>query len=169
MSRAVSSKFIEVMRYDETDEALVAFVRITHPDYATPLYICNYNATLTDPNGPIYATTSQGQQYVYLPFGFTLPEESDAEPVMQIVVDGVSRVLSPLLGSVTTPAKVRIHLALASTPNQIEMSLPQFDLGRAQVDAGRVTLSLAIDAMVSEPYPGGDFTPAAFGGLWSTT
>ena len=71
--------------------------------------------------------------------------------------------------SVITPANVTIEIVLASAPDDVEVTFPDFQLTASQGDDGSITLSLTVDTMASEPYPADNFTPSAFPGLWDST
>lgn len=178
MSRTLSAEFIGAAFGQETDKALIVLMTVTHPDLAAgdivgmpagPIRVSNHPTTRYSSDPLRYGTTSRGQQYTFYPFSTTLPEEGeDAQPTMQIVLDIVERQVTALLASVITPPKVTIELVLSSDPDTVEIEFPDFDLVSSMVDVYQAVLSLSLDSMVTEPYPGYDFTPSATGGLWAS-
>jgi hypothetical protein len=78
----------------------------------------------------------------------------------------VTRDLIPLARSVSSPPQVRIEAVLASDPDAVEMTVPVMDMSNLQYDASALVFDLTIDALVTEPFPSGTFSPAYFGGLF---
>lgn len=165
--RSVSDTFREAMFSQETGELPVLLLTITHPDLETVWRLSSDNGVLLDSENMLYGTTSRGDDYYFFPMDVSLPEEGDdASNVIQITLDNVTREVTPLLQSTVTPAQITIEVVLASAPDDVEIEFPDFELASADVDAGSAVLSLTVDTMASEPFPSGNFTPAAFGGLW---
>lgn len=168
--RTLSDTFKKAMFDQETGEIPVMLLTITHPDLGTTWLLSTDNKDLLDFEQQLRGTVSRGLNFQFLPMDISLPEEGDdAGNVIQIKVDNVSRLLTPLVKAVVTPANVTIEVVLASAPDDVEVSFPDFQLATSEGDDGSVTLSLTVDVMASEPYPADNFTPSAFPGLWSTT
>lgn len=177
--RALSTNLLDAINGAETGDTLIALVTVTHDELAAgnipgvpagPIRFSSHNTTRYDDEGPRFRTVSNGLAYEFFPFRLTMPQEDDGgQPTLQLVFDNVSRELTPLLASVTTPALVTVDFVLLSDPNYVEWSLPDFALVSAELDDGQATLSLIVDAMLDEAFPGYDFTPSVAGGLWSTT
>ena len=165
--RSVSDTFREAMFSQETGELPVLLLTITHPDLETVWRLSSDNKDLLDAENQLRGTVSRDQNFYFFPMDVSLPEEGDdASNVIQITLDNVTREVTPLLQSTVTPAQITIEVVLASAPDDVEIEFPDFELASADVDAGSAVLSLTVDTMASEPFPSGNFTPAAFGGLW---
>lgn len=165
--RSVSDTFREAMFSQETGELPVLLLTITHPDLDTIWRLSSDNKDLLDAEQQLRGTVSRDQNFYFFPMDVSLPEEGDdASNVIQITLDNVTREVTPLLQSTVTPAQITIEVVLASAPDDVEIEFPDFELASADVDAGSAVLSLTVDTMASEPFPSGNFTPAAFGGLW---
>lgn len=165
--RNMSLAFRAAANAEETREILVFLVTITHESLDLPKrYSSDPTARLsTDPLK--YGTVSRGDTFEYLPMTLQLPDDSsDSAPTMKLVLDNVTREAIPLIRSISTPAQVSVELVLASAPDDVEATWPDFDVVNASYDATTVSLELAINALVNEPYPSGTFTPAGFGGLF---
>jgi hypothetical protein len=170
MSRTVSDTLKQAMFDQETDEVIVLLLTITHPDLSETYRISSDNADLLDEELQLRGTTSRENDYNFLPMSASLPEEGDdASNTIQITIDNVSQELTEPLKSVVTPATVTAEVVLASAPDDVEVTFPDFELTSADVDAGSIKFSLTVDVMASEPYPADNFTPSSFGGLWATT
>jgi hypothetical protein len=168
--RTLSDALKQAMFDQETDEVIVLLLTITHPGLSDIYRISSDNKDLLDEELQLRGTTSRENDYNFLPMSASLPEEGDdASNTIQITLDNVSQELTEPLKSVVTPATVTAEVVLASAPDDVEVTFPDFELTSADVDAGSIKLSLTVDVMASEPYPADNFTPSAFGGLWATT
>lgn len=168
--RTLSDTLLKAMFDQETDEIPVLLFTITHPDLDAAILVSSDNADLLDYEQQLRGTISRGQNYQFLPMEVSLPEEGDdASNVIQVTIDNVGRELTSLLKSTVTPASVTVAVVLASAPDAVEVSFPDFEVASAEVDAVSAKLSLTVDTMASEPYPADNFTPGSFGGLWTTT
>lgn len=115
----------------------------------------------------IYGVTSNGQDYVFLPFAFVPPtEEQMAAPHCSITMHDVTRYLTPLIRMATEAPTVSFDLVLHSTPNVVEISFPDFLMGAIQYDQNTVTAELTVESLTNEPFPAYNFTPSAFPGLF---
>lgn len=168
--RDLSDRLKQAMFAPETEEIAVMLLTITHPDLAETWRLSSDNAVLFDKDKQLRGTVSRGKRYHFLPMSISLPEEGDdAGHAIKIKLDNVSRELTPLVQSTLTPARVDLEVVLADAPDLVEVSFPDFALTSADVDAGSATLTLAVDAMMTEQFPCDNFTPSSFGGLWTST
>lgn len=167
MARTVSLTMRQAMNAQETGEVAVILLTITHPDLATPIRLSSDPTTRISTDPLLYGTVSRGQTYYFLPFSAILPDDKDeAPPSARIIIDNIDRELIRLIRSTSTPAAVTLEMVLASAPDSVEIMFPELDLVSADYDAQSVTISLAIDALLTEPYPSGTFDPASFPGLF---
>ena len=167
MSRTVSLTARTAFNAETTGEVPVFLITVDHDDLATPFRFSSDPTTRLSVDPLSYGTVSLGVTYNFLPIGMVMPDDSDeAPPAFRITIDNVAREMVPLLRSVDTPATVTIEMVLASDPDTIEVSWPEFDLIQADYDAQSVIIDLAIDSLVTEPYPFGRFSPSGFGGLF---
>ena len=167
MSRDLSSGFLAAIFAQETDEVPICLLTITHQDLSSPIYLCSNPTERISDDPLIYATNSRGNQYLFLPFDFTMPDDRyDSAPTVNLVIDNIDRTLIGLLRSISSPASITVEIILASSPDQVEISLPGLQLGNAKMEEHSVTIDLIADPLVNEPFPGGSFTPGAFPGLF---
>jgi len=152
---------------ERTGEVPVVLVTVTHESLDAPLYFSSDPTSRITTDPLVYGTVSRGNTYTYLPMSLVLPEDSlDTEPAMQLQLDNVMRTLTPLLRSISTPALVTVELVLASTPDVVEATWPQFEISKSTPVADTVSIDLTTDSDATEPYPAGSFTPAGFPGLF---
>lgn len=167
MSRTVSSRFISAANAQETDEVIICLLTVTHEEIPEPIYISSDATERLSSDPLIYGTTSRSNQYLYLPFEFTLPDDkSDSPPRVQLTMDNTERSLVSLLRSISTPADVLVEIVLGSDLNQVELVMPSLQLGDVTISESTISASLIADSLINEPYPAGLFTPGAFPGLF---
>ncbi|MET3611737.1 hypothetical protein ABID16_000042 [Rhizobium aquaticum] len=167
MSRNLSPRFLTAAFAQETDEVVICLLTITHPDLSAPIYLSSNPTERISDDPLIYATNSRGNQYLFLPFDFTMPDDqADSAPRVQLVIDNTEQQLVAMLRSISTPATIRVEIVLASAPDQVEIALPGLQLGNAKIGEKSVSIDLVADPLVNEPFPGGSFTAGAFPGLF---
>lgn len=156
-----------MMNAQETGIVPIFLLRITHPELAAPFLFSSDPTERISDDPLMYATTSQGLQWLFLPFTLVLPDEKDEAPPQQhLILDNVDRVMVELLRSTTTPAKVQTNLVLSNALDVVEIQGVAFDLTAATYNAQTIDMTLTVDALATEPYPAGTFNPASFPGLF---
>lgn len=167
MSRAISSGLMGAMFAQETDEVAICLLTIEHEEMGTPIYLSNDPTTRVFDDPLVYATESRGQQFLFLPFDFTFPDDkSDSPPRVQLTVENIDRQLVGVLRSFSTPPTVTLEIVLASAPDLVEIALPGLQLANAQMDDTKIAIDLAADPLINEPFPAGSFTPGSFPGIF---
>lgn len=164
---ALSYSLLRAMNGGETDEVLVLLVTVYDPDSGSLLRFSSDNAERFSDEPLAYGTTSRGDAFNFLPMKVTFPSSGDdTAPAMSVTLDAVAQEAVPLLRSIRSMASVTIELVLASSPDTVEMAFPAFDLTQFDLSAGSCTVSLSLDSLESEPFPGPTFNPQAFPGLF---
>ncbi|NLS03627.1 DUF1833 family protein [Rhizobium sp. P32RR-XVIII] len=167
MSRTVSPAFLNAINSQETDEVVICLLTVTHEDLAEPIFLSSDATTRISDSPLVYATVSRGNEYLFLPFEFTLPDDkSDSPPRIQLSIDNTDRSLVAMLRSFTTPASIKLEIVLASSLDDVEIEMPALQLSEVTIGEEQVTADLVADALINEPYPAGQFTPGAFPGLF---
>ncbi|MFQ5776363.1 MAG: DUF1833 family protein [Kiloniellaceae bacterium] len=141
----------------ETGEAFIILLTIDHPNLAAPIRVA----------GDGLDVISRGDTFVAMPFDLSLPEQTeDRPPRARLAIDNVSRDIVKAVRSISSPATVLIEIVLASDPNTVEASLPDFILRDVRYDALVVEGDLDLEDFAAEPYPAAIFSPANFPGLF---
>jgi len=165
--RTLSLTMRGAMNAQETGEVPVFLLRITHALLDAPILISTDPTQRLSDSPLVYGTRSRGEDYMFLPMGYAMPDETDGGvPAMRLTIENVGLELIALLRSTSTPAQVGMELVLASAPDMPEITLPQFELVGADYDAEQVILTLALNGLATEPFPFGSFSPATFPGLF---
>lgn len=140
---------------------------ITHPSLSAPIYLST-DATqriTTDPL--VYGTISRGITFLYAGIDVTLPDDQDkSPPSSKLLIANVTRDLIPLARSVSTPPTIKIEAVLQSALNNVEMVWPALDMSNLSYNAVQLTFDLTMDALVTESFPRGAFSPAYFPGMF---
>jgi hypothetical protein len=155
--RSLSSAAVRALTAQETGEAFLMLVTITHDDLAAPLYFANNTVDVT----------SRGHQFLGWPFEVALPDErEDALPTVQLRIDNVDRrIMEGIRGLLTAPT-VLLEIVLASAPDIIEAGPFNFTLRGVEYDALVITGTLAPEDVLNEPAMQYSFTPDLFPGLF---
>lgn len=150
-----------------TGEAFIILLSIEHPNLAQPARISN-DPTQLLPVAQVRGTISNGEEFIYLPFEFLFPnQEADTSPVAQIRIDNISREISTIIDSLSSPPTIQIQVVLSSTPDIVELELLDFKLRRTEWNILTVTGDITVEHFEQEPFPAGRFNPSGFPGLFS--
>lgn len=169
MARTLSVNMVNAMYAQETGEAVICLMTISHPSFGQTYYVSSDATTRVSTEPLVYKTVSNGIDYFYAPLQIKLPDDVEEQaPTTQFMLENVSRDIVARIRSVDTRqgrAKFNIKLVRASAPNTIEIEYPDFDIVNASFNANVVTLTAQIDVMTDEPYPAHTFDPSGFPSL----
>jgi hypothetical protein len=134
----------------------LALLTVTHGSFATIRVVADHQNV-----------TSRSNVYTAHAFSVRLPADRHEEmPQASIVIDNVDRSLVEAVRSVTTPGTVTIENIRRSDPDTVVRSWPNFELKSVEIHADSISLVLGPDPVLEESYPGIDFTPLLFPGLF---
>lgn len=157
MSRTLSSAFLQAVLANNTDEAFLLLITISHPSIDPAIRVCANAANII----------SRGWTFVGLPVEAELPgDEDDAPPVAVIKIDNISQDIVKKARSIRTKPEVTLEIVMESNPDFVEVSLPTFQLTKVDYDIFWVTGQLEVDDLASEPFPYAIFSPAKFRALF---
>ena len=115
----------------------------------------------------LYGVVSNGFSYTFIPMQISLPSEDEAQaPRCSIVLNDVTRYITPIIRSITAPPRIKLELVLAKTPNVIEVSFSDFYINNFSYNSQAVTADLAMIDYEREPFPMHSFTPRYFPGMF---
>lgn len=159
MSRSTSLTFRQAVYAQETAQAFVVLLEITHSDLAPPIRVCS--------GGQNIASGPGGNPFVFYPFELNLPDETtESVPAATITIDNVDRQIIASLRTLASPPTVRIMVVLSSTPSVVEADFPVFKFIEITYDALTITGTISIEDFLLEPFPGDSFVPSLFPGLF---
>jgi hypothetical protein len=141
----------------ETDEAVIILLTITHPDLAAPLRFARN----------MQAVISRGNTFTAYAFDVDLPTQDSESPAKSTLrIDNVDRVIVEQLRLISGPPGVMVEAVLASTPDIVEAGPFQFTLRNATYDILTVEGELAFLEVLGRKFPKGSFTPATHPGIF---
>lgn len=153
----VSDAFRRAAYAQETDEVFIELVTLDHPELEEPIRVTSDGVE----------TVSRGETYVPFPFRLLLPDDSDdAEITANLEIDNVSREILVTLRQLSSAPTATLEIVLASDPDVVEQSFPDFEIREIPWDALTLTGVLTQESFLNEPYPAGIFAPAWFRGLF---
>jgi len=171
MSRlnSLSADAIKAMFSQESDDSLIVLLTISSSEISPSLRLAdNYTERLSETDSEVlYGVISNSNEYMFLPFNLTLPtEEESSVPRCQLIINDVTRYLTPVIRSITTPPNVQIDLVLKSNPDVVEITFGGFILTNISYNANQITADLTVESLAIEPFPSHTFTPSYFPGLF---
>jgi hypothetical protein len=170
MPRSLTSAALAAIYAQETGDWPIQLLTITHPALISPLYLSDNPMTRTsDANGqPYYKTTSNGIDYLFLPFELSLPDD-DSEKIQtaKLTLDNIDlSIVQAVREMGTTPAQVTIALVMQSAPDTTVMSIGPLAMRDVTYDATAVTATLSFEQILNEPFPGDLVSPSTLPGVF---
>lgn len=168
MSRTPSVAFRQAVYAQQTAEVPVILLTIAHADLASSICISTDNAATMTIDGTEYrGTVSNSVNYVYCPVNISLPDDSE-ESISKctIEVDNVSREVLAAIRTITSAPTISMSVVLASSPDTVEASFPNFTLSDVTANALVISGTLSLGGFLGEPFPGGSMLPSNFAGLF---
>lgn len=165
--RILSLNFRKALFAQQSAEVPIFLLTITHPTLTAPVLLS------TDPterfsDEPLkYRTVSRGLDFLYAGVDVSIPDEQDkSPPASKLTIANIARDLIPLARSVSTPPSVKIETVLASDLDVVEMIWPALDMSNLTYNAPQLVFDLTMDALATEPFPSGTYSPADFPALY---
>jgi hypothetical protein len=154
----------------DADSDLFTLLTLYEPDGVTVLERLSDGFTQriseTD-DEEVYGLISRGQTFTFLPMSITLPSEEEANaPRCSIVMQDVTRHLTPIIRTITKPLKVKIELVLSKTPDIVEIVFDDFYISNFTYSAEQVQGELSMISLEREGFPQYGFSPQYNPGLY---
>ena len=158
MPRTLSAAARRAIFAQQTGEAFILLLELSHPSLVDPIRVCANSADVT----------SGGLLYSRFPFEVTMPSETeDAPPTVQLRIANADRQIVQAVRELSGAAMtVTLSIVLASSPDIIEAGPFVFALRNVTYDAAWVEGTLMFEDVLNEPYPAAMFTPARFPGMF---
>lgn len=164
MPRPLSNPAKAAIFAQETDKAFIVLLTITHPTFAEPMrFSSDPTQELSIPN--VRGTVSNGDEYVFIPLSINLPQQDETgQSTASISVDNISREIIYRLrtAQAVAMARVTVEIVLNTSPDVIEMTLPNFRLSNLKYDAFTISGDIDLKFFDQEPFPARTFTPSDF-------
>lgn len=168
MSRNVSTNLQSSAYAQETDKVLIALITIDHASFDNPIRVCD--DPLEDFGGQIYGVTSRGNQFVFLDFEVTLPDE-DEELVqyLDLKIDNTDRSITAAIREAAAsgiPPTATAEIVLHDNPDVVDMTVTGLKLKTVTYDQGTVSAKLSTEHTDRQVYPTNFFRPSLFPGIF---
>jgi hypothetical protein len=162
--RTLSSTALQAMFAEETGQAYLVLITISHPKLALPLTLTS-DAVATVSNSGVVG--GPNITFIPCPFQFSIPDDqSDQLPVANLSLDNIDlAVINAVRSLGNVPATVLMQVVMASTPNTIEAQWTM-TMRNVEYDAFTVSADLRFDELLDEPFPGDLVTPATLPGVF---
>ena len=153
--QVVSFSFAQSAFLPETDEVYLALLTLSHDDIDPSIRVVNNTQNIV----------SNSNTFTAFPFDVTLPDSTgDSPPRFKLVIDNVTREIAQQIRLISSPLTITLQIIRAADPDVIEKEWVPFTLRNVKWDFLKMQGDLVVENMLTEPYPGGDFSPAFFPG-----
>lgn len=156
--REVSPVALQALLAQDTAEVFVPWLRIEHPELATPIRIAYDARALSKADGE------------YLPYAFqvNLPSQYEEQiPQVQVTIDNTDLEVNEAIRTLVGPPKVTFGVALASQPNIDEAGPFAFELQQVTANSSSIQGTLGFEEDVfSQQVPGQQYLPTNSAGLF---
>lgn len=145
------------MNAQQTGEALLTLLTLSHPSLTDPIRVVNDAQDLV----------SGGYTYQSFPFEIAWPTMNEDGPAsVKLRICGVDQTVIRAVRTLSGQAlAVSLSLVRAAAPDLIEMGPIEATLRNAVYEAGFVEGDLRFEDLANEPFPSSLMTPARFPGL----
>jgi len=162
----VSDALKETVFAPETDEVFIILITVTGNDLATPIRIANDPMVLL-PVAGVRGVISRGEEYIYLPIDIQLPQQDDTGIARaRLTIDNVDRLIVEGARKASKGLSVTIEIVMASDPDTVEVSVPDFRFERVRYNALTISGDISLEYFDLEPFPSGRFTPSKWPGIF---
>lgn len=157
MSRPLSLSAKQALFSAETGEAFLILLTLDHASLAAPIRVTSDAVN----------TVSQGNTFIAFPFDLVIPDDTEgASPRARLIIDNIDRTIVAAIRAVSSSPSALIEIVLASDPDTIEASFPDFKLTNVSYDSLSVSGDLTVEDFTAEPWPSAIFSPANFPGMF---
>lgn len=164
--RTVTTTLKQAVAAQTSDVCYIILLTITAPNLTQPILVAS------DPFEPLpvaggRGVASRGNEYVYLPFQLSLPNEDDSGiGRAKISIDNVSREIIRYIRESSGQISLKIEIVLNLDVDSPEISMDNFILESVNYDALTISGDVSVQYYDLEPYPAKRFTPSDFPGLF---
>ena len=163
-----SNTFKQAAYSQETDEVFICLIELSSDELEEPIRISSDPYEAYDHLGEdIYGCTSNGEEYIFLPFDIILPRDDSTGAVFaKLIIENIDRTIIPQARSVRKPIDVSVKCVLSSDVDFVELEYNNFKLSNVSYDGETIEGDLSSDYWDLEPAPSGSFTPSKWPGLF---
>ena len=151
MSRSASAAAIKAMFSQETDEAFLCLLHMSHADWASDFRFVNDKVNHTD---------AAAEEWIGFPFDIRLPDDREDEiAAARLSIDNVDRQIVEAVRGISSSVAVTLWIVLSSDIDDVIAGPFSFNLNSVNWDAMTVSGSLEYEPILNIKYPQHRFTP----------
>lgn len=160
MSRTVSATATRAMFAQETDNAFLCLLKLSHSLWAEDFHFVNDRQNHTD--GGL-------QEWIAYPFDITLPDDREDEiAAATLTIDNVDRQIVEAVRQISSPVSVTFWIVLSSDIDDVIAGPFEFSLNSVSWNSLTVSGSLEFEPILNIRYPQHRFTPVTAPGLFKS-
>lgn len=157
--RQVSLAMLQAMMAQDTEEVLIAYLKISHPSLPATIRIAANTEVLHRADGD------------YMPYGFqiNLPtQQEDETPAVTVTIDNTDLEINNQIHSLVGTPTVEFGVVLASSPDVVEAGPYHYSMLSAQVDASSIQATLSYEEDIwTQSVPAQTYNPINSKGLYA--
>ena len=166
MSRTLSTTARGAMFAQQTDEVFIVLLTISHDSFDDDIRVAS-DSREELPVAGVRGVISRGEEYLYIPFDLTLPQQDDSGvSKASLSLDNVGRELITAVRSADSAVRIKIEVVLDSAIDTVEITLDDFRLDSVKYNALTVSGDISMDYYDLEPCPKQRFTPSDWPGVF---
>lgn len=142
---------------ESTEEVILCMLTVDHASFANPINVVNNGEDII----------SGGTTFQAFPFELDLPTDDEGVARTMVTIPNADNAIGTALLALTDPPNMRIRVALASNPDQIEMDFDGFELRAVRWNALFMEGEITQAQLASEPWPKTRVTPELFPGIFA--
>jgi len=166
MPRTISQQLRDATFSQETGEVFICLLTITHPNFAEDIRVCDDPFEVL-PVAGVRGVVSQGEEFLFLPFAFSLPAQNDTGIATgRLSIDNIDQRMVAAVRQADSAIAIRIQIVLSSDVDTPVYDSDEFRLERVTYDALTVSGDLTMEYYDLEPFPYCRFNPSDFPGIF---
>lgn len=166
MARKISDSLRNSIVAQESADVKIFLITLTQDGLDEPIRVCSQGTQRVEETMErvSYGVISNGITYEQAGFSIVLSEDSDgAIPTVQVSIPNASRdIITAIEKLDNKPVRVSIDMILADNPDDVVMSLVDFDMTNIKYDDDVISGTITRELLFQEPVPCHRFTPTAF-------
>lgn len=157
MSNALSPQLLAQLFAQESDDAFLVLLTMTHPSFSKPVRLVNNSVDVL----------SRDDTYEAFPFTIKLPtDDGETVPQFEINFDNVSLELIDEIRSVTDAIGVKLEMILGSMPDVVQMTQDDLKIQSVTYTATQIQAKVILDNFLNTDMTSERYIPLYFPGIF---
>lgn len=157
MSNSLSPELLAQLLAQESSDPFLTLVTLSHSSFPDDIRLVNNTVDIV----------SNGETFTAFPMRIMLPtDDGETDRQVSLELDNISLELITEIRSVTNEIGVKLHMILASIPNDIQYSLEELKISQVTYDKNKISCKLIMDNFLTVGLTSERYTPTNFPGLF---